>query len=168
LFNINRLDHLATPLNQNLTKYSTRRNPQGLLNFIPEPERVCRKRLSKLASRRIDHLGFESISDIHLLFSNNNPSLEMAIYAPCDFSTKNGYPHAIPEKAIEKLPSFQGNNAINAKTYIKAFLRCINKWCATHDYEDVKNKLFVLSLKEYASDWYEDCADNKFKTLKDL
>jgi predicted transcriptional regulator len=29
-------------------------------------------------------------------------------------------------------------------------------------------KLFVLSLEEDASDWYEDCADNKFKTLKDL
>jgi hypothetical protein len=30
----------------------------------------------------------------------------MAIYAPCDFSAINNYPHAILEKAIEKLPSF--------------------------------------------------------------
>jgi hypothetical protein len=28
----------------------------------------------------------------------------MAIYDPCDFSAINNYPHAIPEKAIEKLP----------------------------------------------------------------
>jgi hypothetical protein len=110
-----------------------------LVDFIPEPEKVYRRRLAKVSSRRIlDHLGFESISDIHLLFGNNNSSLEMAIYDPCDFSAINGYPHAIPEKAIEKLPSFQGNNAINAKTHIKDFMRCINKWCVAHDYEDVK------------------------------
>jgi hypothetical protein len=36
------------------------------------------------------------------------------------------------------------------------------------DYEDVKMKLFVLSLEDDASDWYEDCPDDKFKTLKDL
>jgi hypothetical protein len=29
-------------------------------------------------------------------------------------------------------------------------------------------KLFVLSLEEDASDWYEDCANNKFETLQDL
>jgi hypothetical protein len=62
-----------------LTKYSTRRNSQGLVDFIPEPEKVYRRRLNKLTSRRIlDHLGFESISDIHLLF--NNSSLEMDDY----------------------------------------------------------------------------------------
>jgi hypothetical protein len=92
----------------------------------------------------------------------------MAIYAPCDFSAINNYPHAIPEKAIEKLPSFQGNNAISAKMHVKSFMRCINKWCAAHDYEDVKMKLFVLSLEDDASDWYEDKPDNTFKTLKDL
>ena len=43
----------------------------------------------------------------------------MAIYDPCDFSNINGYPHAILEKAIEKLPSFQGNNAISAKNHAK-------------------------------------------------
>jgi hypothetical protein len=47
-------------------------------------------------------------------------------------------------------------------------MRCTNKWCAAHDYEDVKMKLFVLSLEEDALDWYEDMPDNKFKTLKDL
>jgi hypothetical protein len=90
-----------------------------------------------------------------LLFASNNFA-EMAIYDPCDFSAINNYPHAIPEKAIEKLPSFQGNNAISAKMHVKSFMRCINKWCAAHDYEDVKMKLFVLSLEDDASDWYED------------
>jgi hypothetical protein len=47
-------------------------------------------------------------------------------------------------------------------------MRCINKWCAAHDYEDVKKKLFVLSLEDDASNWYEDKPDNSFKTLKEL
>jgi ribonuclease HI len=47
-------------------------------------------------------------------------------------------------------------------------MRCINKWCVAHDHEDVKMKLFVLSLEDDASDWYEDMPKNKFKTLKDL
>jgi hypothetical protein len=75
---------------------------------------------------------------------------------PCDFSNINGYPHAIPEKAIEKLPSFQGNNVVSAKMHVKSFMRCINKWFVAHDHEDVKMKLFVLSLEEDASDGYED------------
>jgi hypothetical protein len=87
-----------------------------------------------------------------LLFANNSVGLEMAIYDPCDFSNINGYPHAILEKTIEKLPSFQGNNVVNAKSHIKSFMRCINKWCDAHDYEDVKMNLFVLSLEEDASD----------------
>jgi hypothetical protein len=93
---------------------------------------------------------------------------EMAIYAPCDFSAINNYPHAISEKAIEKLPIFQGNNVISAKMHVKSFMRCINKWCVAHDYEDVKMKLFVLSLEDDALDWYEDKPNNSFKTLKEL
>jgi hypothetical protein len=52
--------------------------------------------------------------------------------------------------------------------HIKSFMRCINKWYATHDHEDVKMKLFVLSLEDDASYWYEDMPNNSFKTLKDL
>jgi hypothetical protein len=146
LFIIIRLDHLATPLNSNLIKYSTRRNSEGLVNVIPKPEQVYRRRLAKATSRRIlSHLGSASIFDIHFLFVNNCIS-EMDIYDPCDFSNINGYPHAILEKTIEKLPSFQGNNAISAKMHVKYFMRCINKWCVVHDHEDVKMKLFILSL----------------------
>ena len=39
-------------------------------------------------------------------------------FSPLDSSNINGYPHAIPEKAIEKLTSFQGNNAITVKAHI--------------------------------------------------
>jgi hypothetical protein len=160
-----------TPLIPNLTKYSTRRNSQGLANFIPEPQKVYRRRLAKLASHRIlDQLASESISDIHFLFYLNFERKEMDDYfSPLDFSTINGYPHALPEKAIEKLPSFQGNNVVTAKSHIKLFSLCINKWCsgAAHNHQDIKMKLFALSLEE-ASDWFSSLDDNKYSTIKDL
>jgi hypothetical protein len=40
--------------------------------------------------------------------------------------------------------------------------------CSHVAHEDVKMKLFVLSLEEDAHDWFSDFADNKFKTIKDL
>ena len=62
-----------TPLSANTSRYSTRRNYEGLLNFIPEPEQVYRRRLNKLASRRIlENLGSESVLDIRSLFEENN------------------------------------------------------------------------------------------------
>jgi hypothetical protein len=88
----------------------------------------------------------------------NSAKVEMDDYfSPLDSSNINGYPHAIPEKDIEKLTSFQGNNAIIDKAHIKAFSLCINKWCkwcsgATHNHRDIKMKLFSLSLEEDASD----------------
>ena len=36
-------------------------------------------------------------------------------YRPCDFSKIVCYPHEVPEKAIDKLPSFQGDNVTSAK-----------------------------------------------------
>jgi hypothetical protein len=168
LFIQNRLDHLATPLHNNSTRYSTRRNSEGLVNFIPEPEKVYRRRLNRLTSRRIlDNLGSVSISNIQFLFIDNS-SIEMDdLYAPCDFTVINGYLHVILEKASDKLPSFQGNNVVSVRSHIKAFTHCVNKWCGT-THEDVKMKLFVLSLEEDALDWFTGFADNKFKTIKEL
>jgi len=136
---------LATLLNSNLTKYSTRRNSQGLVDFIHEPEKVYKRRLAKLASHRIlDQLTSESIfyKVSSLIF--NFAKVEMDDYfRPIDFSVINGCPHVILEKTIEKLPSFQGNNAITAKAHNKAFSLCINKWYsgATHNHQDIKMKL---------------------------
>jgi hypothetical protein len=106
-----------------LTKYSTRRNSHGLLSFVPEPEQIYRRRLNKLSSRRIlSQQGFESISDLHLLFDNQPIVQEMDdLFTRFHFSSIAGYPHALLEKALKKLPTFQGNNAISAKTHIKVF-----------------------------------------------
>ena len=86
---------------------------------LPEPERVYRRRANRLAPRRLlASRGEEAISDIHLLFNNPLIASPMdAIYQPCDFSNIQGYLHPIPDKALEKLPSFQGNNAISAKAH---------------------------------------------------
>jgi len=91
-------------------------------------------------------------------------------FSPLDFSAINGYPHAILEKEIEKLPSFQGNNVVTAKSHIKVFSLCINKRCsgATHNHQDIKMKLFALSLEEYAFDWFSSLYDNKYSTIKDM
>jgi hypothetical protein len=109
-----------TSLNHSL-KYPTRRNPQGLVDSLPEPERVYRRRINRLAPHRLlESLGEEAISDIHLLFLHNNrtktnPTTAMGDpLRPCNFTNIQGYPHPIPDKAIEKLSVFQGNNGLSA------------------------------------------------------
>ena len=123
---------LVTQLNQSL-RYSTKRNSQGLFDFILELERAYRRRLNRLTlSSLLTRLGEEAISDIPSLFNNslvdnNLPTPMEDLYKPRDFSSIQGYPHAIPDKALEKLPSFQGNNAISVKTHLRNFNACIAK-----------------------------------------
>jgi hypothetical protein len=68
------------------------------------------------------------------------------LYKPIDFSAISGYPHLIPEKAIENLPCFQSNNIVNARRHVQRVSHCFNKWCCNTLYEDVGMKLFILSL----------------------
>ena len=91
-----------------------------------EPERVYRRRLNRLAPHRLfASVGDEAISDIHLLFNNPLITSPMdAIYQPCDFSNIQGYPHPIFDKALEKLPSFQGNNVVSTKAHLQNFSLC--------------------------------------------
>ena len=88
------------------------------------------------------------------------------LFAPCGFTNRNCYPHNIPDKAIEKLPSFQGNNAISVVPHVKNFNVCIFKWCNTANNEDVKMRLFVLSLEEDALDWFTWQPDNSYDSLQ--
>ena len=88
------------------------------------------------------------------------------LYKPCDFSSIHGYPRAIPDKALENLSYFQGNNAISSKTHLRNFNACIAKWCTNHNHEDTKMKLFILSLEEDALDWFLEHDDNTFDSLK--
>jgi hypothetical protein len=99
---------VATPFDNSL-RYPTRSNLQGLVDSLPEPERVYRRRINRLAPRRfLESLGEEAIFDIHFLFVSNNPTTTMGDQCnPCNFTNIQGYPHPLPDKAIEKLPIFQ-------------------------------------------------------------
>jgi hypothetical protein len=79
-----------------------------------------------------------------------------------------GAPHQVPEKAIDKLPAFQGNNAISARSHITNFDMCVQKFCGGHNHEDVKMTLFVYSLEGDALDWFTDFPADKFSTLEEI
>ena len=87
-------------------------------------------------------------------------------FKPLDFSQIVGAPHAIPKDAIKKLPIFHGNNAITAKTRLQKFERNCDDVASNH--EDIKMKLFSLSLEDDAAEWYTDLGDDSYKTLNEF
>ena len=107
-------------------------------------------------SRRIlEDLGDQSLSDIHHIFeeSHTQPSTVMSdFFKPLDFSQIEGSPHAILGDVIKKLPTFQGNNAITAKTHLQKFEKQLVSYCidVANDHDDIEMKLFALSLEEEA------------------
>ena len=94
----------------------------------------------------------------------------MEFYKPLDFSQIASSPHYIPNDAIKKLPIFQGNNAITAKSHLRKFEKHLVNYCndAAHDHDDVKMKLFALSLEDDAKEWYLDLDDDSYKTLSEF
>ena len=60
---------VATPLNNSVKRYTTRRTAQGLIYSFPEPEQVYRRRINRLPPRRLllDNLGDEALTDIPIL-----------------------------------------------------------------------------------------------------
>ena len=91
-------------------------------------------------------------------------------YKSLDFSQIEGSPHDIPNDSLKKLPIFEGNNAIISKSYIWKFDKHLVSYCndATHNHEDVKMKLFALSLGDDAVEWYSDLGDDSYKTLNEF
>ena len=92
------------------------------------------------------------------------------LFKHLDFFQVAGAPHAIPKHAIKKLPIFQGNNAITAKSHLQKFEKCLVSYCndAAHDHDDVKMKLFALSLEDDVEEWYLDLDDDSYKTLSEF
>jgi hypothetical protein len=170
---------VATPLKKS-SKYTTRSTSQGVVYSFPEPEKVYRRRLNRLAPRRLlESLGEEALTDIQFLFQTNNqptvnnptnnPNATMSTFlSPLNFAAIQGAPHDVPEKAIDKLPIFHGNNAITANSHISSFHRCVDKYCRGHNEEDVKMTLFAFSLEGDAADWFSDFSANKFNTLNSI
>ena len=91
-------------------------------------------------------------------------------YKPLDFSQIAGSPHDIPNDAIKKLPIFQGNNAITAKSHLRKFEKHLVSYCndAAHDHDDVKMTLFALSLEDDAEEWSYSLDDDSYKTLTEF
>jgi hypothetical protein len=85
-------------------------------------------------------------------------------YNPIDFSGFVGYPHDISEDVVDNLPDY--NNRDDASTHIRAFTRCIQKWCDPPIYEDLLIELFVLTLVgEWSYNWFHDSPDKRFKAI---
>ena len=86
-------------------------------------------------------------------------------FKPLDFSQISGALHA-----IKKLPIFQGNNAITAKSHLWKFEKHLVIYCNddVHDHGDVKMNLFALSLEYDAGEWYLDLDYNTYKTVSEL
>ena len=170
---------MATPLKK-YSKYTTRSNSQGVLYSYHELEQVYRRRLNRLAPRSLlESLREEALNDIQYLFQTNNqkivnaptnnPNVIMSSFLrPLNFSPIQGSPHAVPKKAIDKLPTFQGNNGISAKFHILNFQMCVERYCRGHDEEDVKMTLFVYSLEGDAAEWFTDFPAAKFSTLDEI
>ena len=91
-------------------------------------------------------------------------------YKPLDFSQMTGSPHYILNDAIKKLPRFEGNNATTAKTHLWKFERHLVSYCnnVASNHEDIKMKLFSLSLEDDATEWYENLGDDSYKTLNEF
>jgi hypothetical protein len=86
---------VATPLNKSV-KYTTRSTSQGVIYSFPEPEKVYRRRLNRLAPRRLlESLGEEALTDIQFLFQTNNqqtvntptnnPNVTMSVFEAFEF-----------------------------------------------------------------------------------
>ena len=56
-------------------------------------------------------------------------------YKPLNVSQIASSPHNIPDKVVEKLPTFQGNNAISATAHVMALSNCFFSW-----FKDVENQ----------------------------
>jgi hypothetical protein len=106
----------------------------------------------------------------HCVSEGTLSELDLAHVCKCALGRQQiqGYPHAVPEKAIDKLPAFQGNNAISARSHIVNFEMCVQKYCRGHDEEDVKMILFVYSLEVDALEWFTDFPAAKFSTLDEI
>jgi hypothetical protein len=140
---------VATPLKKS-SKYTTRSSSQGVIYSFPEPENFYR-RLNRLAPRRLlESLGEEALTDIQFLFQTNNQqtvnnptntsNATMSMFlSPLNFVAIQGAPHDIPEKAIDKLPSFQGNNAVSVHSHILIFRQCVLKYCKGSNCENSKS-----------------------------
>lgn len=92
----------------------------------------------------------------------------MDLFAPCNFGNIQSQPHDLPKSDLDKMPTFQGNNAISVEAHLGAFTIFLIKHNSrgVYNHVDIKMKLFVLSLEEVETDWLLDKPYNSFDSLQ--
>ena len=92
------------------------------------------------------------------------------LFTQLNFTQIAGQPHDIPEKAIDKLMTFNGTDAsISAEQHIRNFSRHCGSYVRDIDkHEDVYMTLFALSLDGKAGNWYDNLPNNSFTTITDF
>lgn len=93
------------------------------------------------------------------------------MFTPCGFTNIQGYPHDIPYEvinAIDELPIFKGDNAFSAETNLENFSLFMSKWHSSVDYEDMKMKIFILTLGEDDMDWFLELPNKTFDSLQSV
>jgi len=81
--------------------------------------------------------------------------MDYELFAPCDFTNIQGAPHGYPSffgDAIDGFPPFQGDNDFTSETHLQSVSLCISKCLPYSKYEDVKMKIFILTLSGDAFD----------------
>jgi hypothetical protein len=103
----------------------------------------------------------DCIEDIRHLFSSpsNQAVLQSNMHAP--------WLDDIPEKAINGLPNFQGNNAASAVDHV-AKLKSANFRIRGAKHLDVTMKLFSLSVEDDTVESFKSLSDNSFNASDTL
>ncbi|KAH9292578.1 hypothetical protein KI387_042238, partial [Taxus chinensis] len=76
------------------------------------------------------------------------------------------YPNAVPQYVRNRIPKFQGNNAITGDQHLKLFINMMEDFEIEH--EDVYIKLFIHTLEEDARDWYKALPDNSIDSWTEM
>jgi len=78
--------------------------------------------------------------------------------------------HDFLEVAISKLPLFSSGDSVVVKKHLGLFTRIMIIYCRPPQYnhEDVKMRLFVLSLEDDALNWFNNCPEDSFTSLQDI
>jgi hypothetical protein len=84
---------------------------------------------------------------------------------PFDFTNIQGYPHNIPKKAFDKIPTFQRNNVVYTRDHFGTFNNMILKTIWDNTHEDLRMRLLALSLENDVMDWFIHLPTNSISTF---
>lgn len=86
---------------------------------------------------------------------------------PCRFTHRL---HDFPEETIPELPIFLDGDPIAAKRHLDLFIRIMIIYCRPpqFNHDDIKMRLFVLSLEDDALNWFNNFPKDSFTSLKDI